>query len=295
MARKASRLKLALPAISELMERNPKRVFTYAEMTSLLERNRTAWNVPDYVTTGNFVLTLTEYGKLRQVELSSDSHEKARIASRFVWGEVSPLAVVASIRSGAYISHGSALFLHGLTDQVPRTLYVNKEQSPKPSPDGTLTQEALDRAFSRPQRRSTFTYKYEDWNVVLLSGKNTGRLEVGPALVAGAQVDVTRVERTLIDITVRPGYAGGVFQVLEAFRAARDRVSVNTLLATLKGLDYVYPYHQAIGFYMQKAGFEPSRYERLRTLGLSFNFYLSHAMTEKEFNSEWRLFVPVGI
>jgi hypothetical protein len=69
-------------------------------------------------------------------------------------------------------------------------------------------------------------------------------------------------------------------------------MSVNTLVASLKKLDYVYPYHQAIGFYMQRAGYEKARYERLRSLGLNFDFYLSHGLTTRQHNAEWRLFVP---
>jgi hypothetical protein len=34
-------------------------------------------------------------------------------------------------------------------------------------------------------------------------------------------IPVTNLERTLIDITVRPDYAGGVQNVLDAFRIAR--------------------------------------------------------------------------
>ena len=46
---------------------------------------------------------------------------------------------------------------------------------------------------------------------------------------------------------------------------------VKTSLATLKRLDYN-PYHQAIGFYMERAGFDDSTCDKLRRLGLKFDF-----------------------
>ncbi len=105
---------------------------------------------------------------------------------------------------------------------------------------------------------------------------------------------MTRLERTLIDIAVRPDYAGGIYQVLEAYKAAKDRVSVNTLIATIKKLDYIYPYHQTIGFYMERAGYDVTRTDRLLKLGTSLDFYLTYGIKDREYDSKWRLFFPKG-
>jgi hypothetical protein len=128
--------------------------------------------------------------------------------------------------------------------------------------------------------------------VTIIAGKSTGRLGVETLKTAnGEKLDVTNLERTLIDITVRPAYAGGVGEVLKAYRAARQRVSLDRLMSILDDLSYVYPYHQAVGFLMEAAGYDVKS-DTFMARRREFDFYLAHGMKDRNYSKAWRLFYP---
>lgn len=270
------------------------RVFRFSDLTSILHDHREEWELPANLYSNGFLKFLLAETELKEIVLQAKSHSAKEI--RYILGRPSSYAVAASLRQKGYFTHSSAIFLHGLTDQIPKTVFVNYEQSVKPKPTGKLSQEGIDRAFANQQRQSTLIFEYEGYRITILSGKNTGRLEVGTVVTdEGEALEATKLERTLIDIAVRPVYAGGVYQVLEAYKTAQERISTNLLVATLKKLDYVYPYHQAIGFYMERAGYPESKWSRLLKLGTPFDFYLSHALPkDRKYDPKWRLYYPMG-
>jgi hypothetical protein len=57
---------------------------------------------------------------------------------------------------------------------LPRRIYANREQSPKPESDSEITQAALDRAFKQQQREAHYIVSGPGYEVVLLNGKQTG-------------------------------------------------------------------------------------------------------------------------
>jgi AbiEi antitoxin C-terminal domain len=252
----------------------PRRVHGPKDLEILLQKHRREWRLLAGITVTKLINYLqTLY--MEPIRLTGQGHNQERM--RYGWRGPSVFDVAQSLQKRAYLSHRSAAFLNGLIDKPGQEIYVNIEQSPKPQPAGHLSQDSIDRAFKNKQGQSQFNYAFQNSRITVLNGKSTTRLGVttivGPS---GGSVDVTNIERTLIDLAVRPSYAGGVEQVLGAYMAAKQRASISRLLATLNRLDYVYPYHQAIGFYMERAGFDTPACEKLRRLGLRFDFYLSH-------------------
>ena len=290
-------------AVVEFFNGLSQRVFLQRDLAVLLHQLREEWGLPESMTAPRFISLLVDHGQLRVLDIVPEAKDgKPAVAlpqrkfTRYAWGEVSAYSVAQSLRPEAYLSHASAVFLHGLTEQVPKTIYVNKEQSVKPAPEGQLSQEAITRAFKAAPRVSNYAFVYDAYRFVMLSGKNTGRLEVSELEGPNKEIFlVTKLERTLIDIAVRPTYAGGVFEVLAAYSAARERLSFNTLLATLKQLAYIYPYHQAIGFYMERAGYNPARLGPLKELGLQWDFHLTNKVANPKYSQTWKLFYPEGL
>jgi predicted transcriptional regulator of viral defense system len=279
--------------LGKLLGQGEPRIWNARTLAAAIAAHRTALRLPPTVTTDYVVETLIEAKELDQIELKSMSGYQSK--RRFTRGRVSPFELALSLKANTYFTHSTAVFLHGLTDRIPKTLFVNAEQSEKPDPTSAPTQVSIDRAFSHSQRSSNYTFSYETYKFVLLSGKHSNRLGVetvrGPQ---GEALPATSLERTLIDITVRPTYGGGVEQVLEAFIGARDRARPSIMLDYLKRLDYAYPYHQAIGYYLERASYPQASIVPFRKLPQELDFYLAHALptSERQYVKKWRLHVP---
>jgi hypothetical protein len=243
----------------------------------------------------DFLEFVLRRGHLTQIALHAPNYDETIL--RFARGQATSLDIAATIRSSAYFSHSTAAYLNGLTNTLPSTLFLNLEQSEKPrSSNGALTQASLDRAFSGKQRHSKLFYTYETLTVTMLSGKKTRKLGVESiAASSGRSFSTTNLERTLVDLTVRPAYAGGIKAVLECFRVAKARASMDKLLQILDQLDYLYPYAQAIGFLGQRAGFSESELRPVRERITPLKFYLAHGMKNPTHDETWRIYHPTDL
>lgn len=284
--------RIAKKDIITKFEEYDKNIFFYKHVSEILDENRRFWRLPVNLTANAFIDLLTDYTKLKRHEFS---FPRGKIL-RFSWGDASVFNLTMSLKKDSYFTHYTSLFWHNLTYQIPKTIYVNYEQSKKNVSNSGLSQDRIDRAFTNRPRISNNIAAFGDYKICLLNGKFTNRTGVTEITTPESyRIMVTDIERTLIDIVVRPSYSGGIHEVLNAYKKAAGKVSINKLSAMLQKLNYIYPYHQAIGFYLQRAGvYTETQIRLLKKFDFKFDFYITHQIKEAEYSKEWRLYYPKG-
>jgi predicted transcriptional regulator of viral defense system len=150
----------------------------------------------------------------------------------------------------AAISHWSAMHYLGLSDQIPRTVFVLV-------PAGT----------SIPQQRGgTATHGSAGCRI----GATLYRfVRVKPERFFGfekvwvgeARITITDPERTLLDGLARPQYCGDFAEVLHAFQARSERLDLQRILDYALRLDGATA--KRLGWILEQAGIDPARLEVL--------------------------------
>lgn len=293
MAR-TSQITLAQRPIAAFLGETEKAVFREEELWSLLDDHRTEWGLPATTTPQRIAQKLVDNGFLRIHSFIYSTGGKELL---YLYSDPTIYEIAFALRPKSYISHYPAVYLHDLTTQVPKTIYTTREQSAKPHRDTHLAQEAIDQAFSTPQRRSQLSTNYFDYTILLLNGMHSNRSGVLLNSRYKNAFSYTSLERTLIDITVRPNYAGGAFAVLEAFRRAvnQGHISGNKFQAVYSNIPFIYPYHQALGFYLERAGYAGKLLDGFRQMPRLHTFYLDYAMEAKTLDKYWKIWYPTGM
>jgi predicted transcriptional regulator of viral defense system len=261
-------------------------------MQQLIIGNTNVWRLNQRsFTTAKIINFLWEKEQLKEHLFEFPSRKE----KRYTIGDITDFELAQSLKPNAYIVHQAAMYINKLAENKPNLIHINVEQ-PKHHQRNrdSVTQEAIDRAFKNKSRISNEVAESEGIRVCVTHGQKTDRLGVVKTKVpSGENLMVTNVERTLVDIAVRPIYAGGAGEALKAYKKARDFVSVEKLAEMLKKMDYVYPYHQSIGFYLEKSGvYTENELQIFEQMPMSFNFYLDYKMSNTKFSEKWKLFYP---
>ena len=289
-----NKLDSSLPIIENFFDNSAVKSVTEKKFGDILKQHRNEWEIPSNKYTKHLIDYLLKKEMLIKNLFLDDSNETKFIYS---WKTKDEYTIISGLKSDSYYSYYSAIFLHQLTFQIPKTVYLNFEHSRaiiSTDTEPNLTQEAIDNAFKGSQRKSSSTYIFNDKRIILTNGKYTGKLGVLKRVNGNQCFEYTDLERTLIDISVRPVYAGGVIEVMEAFKIAKEKLNVRRMAEYLDKLNFIYPYHQVIGFYLEKAGYPKIDVDFFKK-GMKFNFYLTYDIRNKQFSDKWKIFYPNGI
>jgi hypothetical protein len=57
-------------------------------------------------------------------------------------------------------------------------------------------------------------------------------------------------------------------------------------------LRYLYPYHQAIGYYLEQAGYDDQSIKQFEAMPKEYDFYLCNQIKNAAYVDKWKLYVP---
>lgn len=265
-------------------------IILFSDVSDMMKYNKIFSVLPKVTRVKDLINFLVENNVL-----ISFNHQISKNSSttKYAFREVYKYKTPLELRKNSFLSHYSAMYLHNLTENIPKNVYTNKEQSKKPSnKNRSLQQASIDKVFSKPMRKTNHILSFNDFNAYMLNGKNTERLGIIEIEVDEKRLPITDRERTLLDVSIRPGYGGGVEEILTAYENAKGEISINRLLAYLRKMDYIYPYQQVVGFYLEKAGYKESQLKLLESMDIEYNFYLNYNMKNPSFSERWKLYYP---
>ena len=150
--------------------------------------------------------------------------------------------VAMALVDPAAISHWSALHCHGLTEQVPREVFVL-----------TTTESSVPRVRRAEARLPRGGYPVGDVTYRFVQVRPERFFGTQRVWVGDARVSITDVERTLLDGLVMPQHCGDFADILHAFQVGMDRLDIERVTdyasrldtATVKRLGWVLEYHGA--------------------------------------------------
>ena len=271
------------------------KAYTTFDIKTIFSLNRSDWKIAGYRTADQFMSFLENKNIIKILKLKHQS--TGSIKKILTEPDATTQNIALTIKKDGYLSNYSSMQIHQLTLQIPKSLYISFNKSLElkdiKKNENEISQENIDIAFSKPQRITSEVYKSElDNTRFYFIQKAHKKKNIG--IISNDNYSYTDLERTLIDIAVRPVYSGGVFEVLNAFEIAKENIDVNKLNKYLLELDYKYPYHQVIGFYMAKAGYADEKVNLFSNYLSKYDFYLTYNMSNKEYDSEWKIYYPKG-
>ncbi len=126
--------------------------------------------------------------------------------------------VAAALVSPAMISHWSALHYHGLTEQIPRDVFVLT------TTDAWIPRPRKDRA-----EKPGSGFQAGDTLYRFIQVKPDRFFGGGQQWIGEVRVPITDLERTLLDGLSMPRYCGGFAEVLHAVQVGMDRLNTELI------------------------------------------------------------------
>ncbi|MDS1314495.1 hypothetical protein [Aliarcobacter butzleri] len=225
-----------------------KAFFSINDITSILDKLKEENLVSNSLTQNDFYLKLLDDGLVAHTITIRDI-EKIRYTLN---KEFNIYDFVYSLEKNGFFSMFTSLNIQGLTNFRDNFIFISKERMKRVNfKSKDITQEAIDKAFTNKPRRTKAYATIYNYNIVILESNNTQ--EIGIIKYKGYKI--SSINRVFVEIISNIQYSKTPDDVIYEFKNLKDKLDINEIFNIIEKFDFVYPYYQLAGYYLEKIGF----------------------------------------
>jgi predicted transcriptional regulator of viral defense system len=213
---------------------------------------------------------------------------------------VNPLELCMAFFQNGYLCFASALFWHGLTEQIYTSFFIATDRpSPRKHAKIKLDPATIKEEFMKTVSKTNKWCSYSGFSYYLIERDYSDFAGIIKKTLSfqGKKVPVliTNLERTLIDCAISPHYSGGLPSIVNAFEQAK--LNIDNMILIYKRLNLIYPFWQRVGLYLEKSGKSAAAKKWQSSFGTPrLDFYLDkNYRLDWEFDENWKVYSPKGL
>lgn len=192
-----------------------------------------------------------------------------------------------SLEKNSFFSMSTALNFQGLSDFRKEYIFVSKERATRIEQGNIiLNQENIDNAFSKKPRRTNAYDKIDNNVVVLLEANNTDSF----GLIEYDGYRVSSVNRAFVEMITNVQYFQSSQNLIQVFKNIKNKLDIDKIYTIINKFDFIYPYFQLAGFYLEKIGFLKTELTKFYNKKSELKFYTEKNKNQYEFDEYWNIY-----
>ncbi|QNM95103.1 hypothetical protein H9L41_14545 [Chitinimonas koreensis] len=218
-------LSVVVDAVAECLAGWERPVVTSYELSALVCRESHAMGLTPELLSSLYKAVLKCIGSFRLVSPSKD-FLPGTVFHLFGRTKPLPMEVACAVDPFAYVTHLSAMEVHGITDRFSKILYLTtppskewKEQAKERMSKELAQNYEAHQAAKLPSLKWQLPERIEGMRVELLRRSSRGAFKT----IASPSIRVATVGRTFLDMVREPDHCGGIQHVIDIYRESASR------------------------------------------------------------------------
>ena len=194
---------------------------------------------------------------------------------------------VNTLAKNSFFPMTTSLNIQNLTTYRDNFVFISKERVKRTEfKTKELSQKSIDEAFKKQPRRTKALDKLDNFNIVILETNFTNNYEI----INFEGYKISSINRGFVEIISNIQYFQSSEIVIDLFKEMKTSLDIEKIYNLIEKFDFLYPYFQLFGFYLEKIGFLKEELIKFYARKTDLKFYTQKAKDSYSFDDYWNIY-----